>query len=92
MCGDECLIKTEYSAEEVGRIIDKLNEDYHAHYVFEGNDDTLHIKGFSNRETKWRLEPYFPVLYECPSKYDIHVTEDGSWIFYRIPSKRTATM
>ena len=86
MCGDECLIKSEYSAEEVGRIIDKLNEDYHADY------DTLHIKGFSNRETKWRLEPYFPVLYGCPNKYDIHVTENGSWIFYRISTKRTATM
>lgn len=85
-------MKTEYPAEEVGKRLDKLYEDYGTHYQLEGNDQKFHFKGLSNRETKWRLEPYFPVLMECPSKYEIHINEDGSWRFYKLPTKRTATM
>lgn len=84
-------MKKKYTKGEIDIILARINSDYNAHYVIEGNDETLHFRGFSNRETKWRLEPYFTILMECPNKYNIHIDSDGSWNFWRIPDKRTAT-
>lgn len=82
-------IQTVYSAEEIDTILKAIGIP--RSYI-EGNDEEFHFTGLSPRETKWRLEPYFPVLYECPNKFNIHMNDDGSWVFYRVTVHRTATM
>lgn len=74
-------MKTEYSPEEVQAILQEVNEAYGTQYVVEGNDDTLHFVGLSAKETRWRLEPWFEFLQQCPTKSKIHIAADGWWHF-----------
>lgn len=72
-------LKIEYAPEEVEEILQEVNKTYGTQYVVEGNDDTLHFVGLSPKETKWRLEPWFELLQECPNKGNIHIGENGWW-------------
>lgn len=79
--------KTVYHADEVKQLLDFLERDHNVRYEAEGNDENFHFRGFSPRETMWRLEPYVPILMECPNKYYVHVRQtDGSWLFVRKPN------
>ena len=83
------MIQTVYSAKEIDTILEAIGMP--KSYI-EGNDEDFHFTGLSPRETKWRLEPYFPVLYECPDKDNIHMDDGGSWVFYNAVTHGTATM
>lgn len=81
-------MKTEYSPEEVEEILQKVNKTFGVQYIVEGNDETLHFVGLSPKETRWRLEPWFELLQECPTKSNIHIAENGWWYL----SKRKETV
>lgn len=72
-------MKIEYSPEEVDGILQKVNETYGTQYVIDGNDETLHFVGLSPKETRWRLEPWFELLQECPTRGNIHRDDNGWW-------------
>lgn len=80
-------MKTEYSPEEIADILDKVSATYGVQYVVVGNDETLHFVGLSPKETRWRLEPWFELLQECPTKSVIHISEDGWWHVARKKAK-----
>jgi len=75
----------DYSEGMMEEVLQKMRDTWHRPtYELVKDIRAAHLKGFSPKETRIRMEPFVPFLQECPTKARFYWNEDRScWTFWR---------